>query len=296
MLDGDGIIPPSAAVAYARSRGAKLAGLNAYLVGNDICLCLYDDAGGVSVNPARSDWLAEMNRLGLKVVITFEINPDDPDFGAERADEQGPLIVSCVKAVLAAGFPVNLFSPTGRVQVFASNDSAVSSWENVRAYFQRLEQILAAAGEVTDIYGQSSVFEVVRGYGISEEWKAPDGTDDVPQGCVWVQQSPPLQPDVGGVTCDVNILTPYGVSLWALPKGEEHVDWAPLKPGDHGQAVVAWQGALKAIGRYPDGGDTNGNFGPVTEEATKAVQHAHGLVETGIADGDTVLAAFGRQP
>ena len=58
-----------------------------------------------------------------------------------------------------------------------------------------------------------------------------------------------------------------------------------LRRGDKGTAVKVWQSII--------GVEVDGSFGPATEEATKAFQKAHGLVDDGIVGTHTWPAGLG---
>jgi peptidoglycan hydrolase-like protein with peptidoglycan-binding domain len=62
-----------------------------------------------------------------------------------------------------------------------------------------------------------------------------------------------------------------------------------LREGDRGDEVKALQRALRAAGtfKYPD---ITGNFGPITKQAVKDFQAAHGLRPTGIVNQKTLDA------
>lgn len=305
ILDGYGVIDPQAALDYAARKGYRLAGLQVYCIGADISLCEWVN-GQIVLTPGRAAWLQECHRLGLKVILNYEVLADGPDLGAPEALHDGPIIVDCVKAALGAGVPKSLFTFNGSdsPQVFSSCDAVVTSWPNVDAYYGTLVHICEAAGDDADEYGQASVYLMVKGEGVLELWKAPDGTNDVPAGTVWVQDSSD-QPDVGGVTCDVNFLTAEGVALWVTaetPKGTTVATLPELRLGDGAhngleEAVRAWQGALhgNAWGSELDPPlSVTGYFGPETEEATRRLQTTppDPLPGTGVADGATYEKCF----
>lgn len=73
-----------------------------------------------------------------------------------------------------------------------------------------------------------------------------------------------------------------------------------LSRGMSGADVSAWQRVLVGegydLGRYGPAKDgVDGNFGRLTEDATKAYQRAHGLPATGVVD-DATLGAVGSAP
>lgn len=62
-----------------------------------------------------------------------------------------------------------------------------------------------------------------------------------------------------------------------------------IKRGSSGQTVKDWQSYLAEQGYYQ--GTIDGDFGSVTDAATKAYQRDKGLAESGIVDNDTYSAA-----
>jgi peptidoglycan hydrolase-like protein with peptidoglycan-binding domain len=62
-----------------------------------------------------------------------------------------------------------------------------------------------------------------------------------------------------------------------------------IRRGSSGQTVKDWQTYLAEQGYYQ--GPINGDFGSVTDEATKAYQRDKGLAESGLVDKDTYSAA-----
>lgn len=219
MLDSYDILDPGDAAIWCEDQGYTLCGLPRYLFGAETCLAEEGD-GGYVLTPGTADWLAICAARGLKVPMIWELSAYAAEGGAAQAQQDAPIAIACVNAVLSAKVDVSIFGPGGP-NVFVTNDSVVTNLAAVEAYFAEFAALLKAASDVPDEYGQASVYTAVKGSGIEYLWKAPDGTDDVPAGTLWIQQYPEVT--VYGDQCDLDILTDEGVALWVTPP-------APPKP------------------------------------------------------------------
>lgn len=89
--------------------------------------------------------------------------------------------------------------------------------------------------------------------------------------------------DIGIGASSSSKVTGQLAALW------QYVQEKPIQRGDSGYHVKLLQGALKTIGITIT---VDGIYGPNTESAVKSFQKAHGLVETGVADAQTVQVLY----
>lgn len=70
----------------------------------------------------------------------------------------------------------------------------------------------------------------------------------------------------------------------------------PIRPGEHGPAIVEIRNVLTTIGLLPAGANGNGDlYDAVTEQAVRAFQQSRGLSTDGIVDEETWLALDGAR-
>ena len=118
----------------AEIAASKFGALNAYL------------AGGTAITPTI---LHDLTAHGIYVWLTWELSATAPEGGAAQAQVDAQ---QALAAVHALHLPV-----TKGVAIYGTNDSVVTSWAAVEAYFVRWAALIGGAGYEPGIYANSTV-------------------------------------------------------------------------------------------------------------------------------------------
>jgi hypothetical protein len=241
------------------------------------------------------------NDFGCWVVC--ELDPNAPsDLGAAGGRQYGTWAVEAADALaIPKGIPLR-----------ASNDAVVSNWDNLHLFFEAYAGIVLSSPYLPSLYGQSAVWEAVKGYGFIDFWHAPDGTEPPwPEGTS-IAQNPSGQVVIDGARYDTDdiLMSTFGAftldGLWSAidPMGESDVLVRTLYNGDAGYDVAGLQAALNwrvAKGRIPGATQqiaVDGIYGPETMALLGAFRTHEAMNNPidGHCGGDTWRRVFDPTP
>lgn len=163
--------------------------------------------------------LADYTANDIYVWLTFEESATAPEGGAAQAQVDAE---SALGAVHALRLPV-----TAGVAIYGTNDSVVTDWNAVVAYFVRWSGLIANAGYEPGVYANSTVTDYLRARGVrvTRYWQTGAGSPNGPVPYAHIYQGAPddqygfPQLQAFGRTCDSDgIFSPNfgGVNLHGL--------------------------------------------------------------------------------
>ncbi len=181
----------------------------------------------------------------------FELSATEAEAGAAKGRLDA---VAAVAAAEAIGQPKG-------TAIYGTNDSTVSNFPAVEAYFAAFAAGVKAAGYKPGFYGQLSVYALIRGYGYDYCWHAPDGDTSNPAFVTMYQ--PPLAIvtiGVNGNRYDTDEIYAADFGGWTLagpwpspvPKpprqGVCDVNMPVYQAGEKGPQIGSFQAALREQG------------------------------------------------
>jgi hypothetical protein len=259
-------------------------------------------------------WVETVTEAGLVIWSTWELAANAPENGPGQGADDAQAAVACARA---------LRQPEGS-GCFLTNDSIVSDEGAVSAYFEAAAPIIIDAGLVPGLYGQTVVYEWIRGFGYRYFWHAPDDTPP-PYPLAQIVQTGAQESLSSGELVDVDEILVPDFGAWnadglfppAVPVPPKEPDLTPPDilpgqadvPGKLGPVRI-WLAILGALD-YPQGNLQRGEpvfsvpansepaiFGPGAQAATARFRVQHGVDEPpGVgAVGPKTWAAALRPP
>lgn len=170
--------------------------------------------------------------------------------------------------------------------VYMPNDQIVTDLPATLAYFQRVATIFRTDGRAVGFYGQTSIWDQVKGYGYKYFCHAPDGTPP-PYPDAHIVQSVAGQETVEGVTVDVDDVQADDYGGWnasgrVMQTGSDnrptpnavHTYMPLVVYGASGIAVEQLQRLLNGHGWQLK---VDGDYGPRTQVAVEGFQKRYGI-------------------